>query len=148
MESAKRDLKRARTIIMNRDEQLLLSETLPVHPPLIDLDESAEVAIVPNDSNNVIINVPMPKINTTTAMPVNNAAATSQQAAQDNVNLMDMDIRDLARSLITTGSASHTNMQNEPNIMALGNNQHLDNTPEPDLVDVEQEHMDVGAPER
>ena len=166
MESAKRDLKRARTIIMNRDEQLLLSETLPVHPPLINLDESAEVAVVPSNSSNVNINVPMPTNNTATAMPVNNTAESNQQAAQDNMNIMDMDIMAMARSLIMTGSVNHTNTPDDSNILALGNDQHLDllmsstpspdysapgtdiNTPEPDLVDVEQEHMDVGAPER
>ena len=131
MESAKRDLKRARTIILNRDEQLLLSETIPVHPPIINLDESAEVAVVPSSNINVNVNVPMPTDNTSTAMPVNNTAETIQQAAQD-----DMDIMAMARSLIMTGSFNHANTPDDSDILAMGNDQHLDlimsSTPSPD----------------
>ena len=50
MESTQRDLKRARTTIMDREEQLLLTETLPVHPPkIVNLDESVESIICVKD---------------------------------------------------------------------------------------------------
>ena len=102
----------------------------------------------------------MPTNNTTTTMPVNNTAETIQQAAQD-----DLDIMAMARSLIMTGSVNHANTPDDSDILPMGNDQHLDlimssapspdysapgtdiNIPEPDIVDVDQESMDVGAQE-
>ena len=56
MESTQRDLKRARTTIMDREEQLLLTETLPVHPPkIVNLDESVEsITCVPDPATDAL----------------------------------------------------------------------------------------------
>ena len=129
---------------MNRDEQLFLSETLPVHDtPLVSLDESAEVLVVPNDSNDNPVIVTLSATNTTMATTVTNPSA-------QNTNVTTM-----ATAETTTTSPPHITTRPDHDILPMGRNSVLhgathpttepENPPEPDIVTIDHEKMELEA---
>ena len=126
---------------MNRDEQLFLSETLPVHDtPLVSLDESAEVLVVPNDSNDNPIIVTMSTTNTP-----NTTMATT--VTNPSVTMPNQNVTTMATTVTSTATPTYITTRPDSDILAMGRNLvlHGTATPEPDIVTIDQEQMELEA---
>ena len=149
LESTKRDLKRARLTITNRDEQLFLSETIPVHDiPLVSLDESAEVPVVPNDSNDNHVIVTMSTTNTSI-----NTMATTMTSPSGPMPNRNVTTTTMATTVNTLSTPTFITTRPDSDILAMGMNLVLhgtanqtsehENPPEPDNAANDQEQMEV-----
>ena len=115
--------------------------------PLVSLDESTEVQIVPNDSNDNHVNVTMSTTNTS-----NTTMATTMTSPAVPMPKQNVTTTTKATSMTTQSTPTYITTRPDSDILAMGMNLVLHGTadqnpehanhPEPDIINLDQMEME------